>query len=120
MALIFLSNAALFCGASAQDPVLTGTVADTESERGLPRAHVFIASSMIGTTTDRDGKFVLEGVPPGAHRLVVTMLGYESVHVTHCSGLDIHTNLIFTLSLRLLSWRRLLLMHDLLADGRDA
>ncbi|MCY3615625.1 MAG: carboxypeptidase-like regulatory domain-containing protein [Bacteroidetes bacterium] len=81
MALLFLSNAALFCGASAQDPVLTGTVADTESDRGLPRAHVFIASSMIGTTTDRDGKFVLKGVPPGAHRLVVTMLGYESVHV---------------------------------------
>jgi hypothetical protein len=81
LALLVLSNAALFCVASAQDPVLTGTVADAESERGLPRAHVFIASSMIGTTTDRDGKFVLEGVPPGAHRLVVTMLGYESVHV---------------------------------------
>ena len=81
LAWLFLSNAALFCVASAQDPVLTGIVADAESERGLPRAHVFIASSMIGTTTDRDGKFVLEGVPPGAHRLVVTMLGYESVHV---------------------------------------
>lgn len=67
--------------AFAQDPVLTGTVADAASERGLPRAHVFIASSMIGTTTDRDGNFVLEGVPPGAHRLVVQMLGYESVHV---------------------------------------
>ena len=40
-----------------------------------------LASSMIGTTTDRDGKFVLEGVPPGAHRLVITMLGYESAHV---------------------------------------
>ena len=81
LAWLFLSNAALFCVASAQDPVLTGIVADAESERGLPRAHVFIASSMIGTTTDRDGQFVLAGVPPGAHRLVVTMLGYESVHV---------------------------------------
>ncbi len=79
--MLLLSNAALFCVASAQDPVLTGTVADAESERLLPRAHVFIASSMIGTTTDRDGKFVLKGVPPGAHRLVVTMLGYEPVHV---------------------------------------
>ncbi len=64
-----------------QDIVLTGTVANTTSQRVLRDAHVFIASSLIGTATDSDGKFILENVPAGAHRIVVTMLGYEPASI---------------------------------------
>lgn len=56
---------------------LTGTVTDAETGVPLTGAHVFIASSMIGTTTDRDGQYVLENVPLGAHRLYASILGFE-------------------------------------------
>jgi carboxypeptidase-like protein len=63
--------------ASAQSTRIFGQVTDGETGDPLPGAHVFIAVSMIGTTTDRDGNYVLEAIPPGAHRLYVSMLGYE-------------------------------------------
>lgn len=66
--------------ASAQVPAatLTGTVVDAETGEPLPGASVFIARSLIGTTSGRDGSFVLRGVPIGAHRLYVSFVGYES------------------------------------------
>ncbi len=59
---------------------ITGTVTDTT---GMPisEANVFIASSMTGTTTDKDGNYRLPGIPLGTLRLVVSRIGYESSHV---------------------------------------
>lgn len=59
-----------------QHTTFVGTVSDAETGAPLPGAHVFIAASMIGTTTDTTGHFRLDGVPRGAHRLYVSMLGY--------------------------------------------
>lgn len=56
---------------------ISGRVTDASTGTGLPGAHVFIASSMIGTVTNTDGSYVLENVPIGAHRLYVSMLGFE-------------------------------------------
>ncbi len=56
---------------------LVGVVRGAETGGSLPGAHVFIAASMIGTTTDSTGRFDLRGIPLGAHRLYVSMLGYE-------------------------------------------
>ncbi len=56
---------------------LTGTVTDAATGEPLVGANVFIAVSMIGTTTDRNGQYRLERVPPGAHRLYVSILGFE-------------------------------------------
>ncbi len=61
---------------SAQTRIF-GTVIDAETGEPLPGAHVFIAVSKIGTTTNLEGKYTLEGIAPGAHRLYVSMLGYE-------------------------------------------
>lgn len=58
---------------------LTGVVADSVSGYPLPGATVFIAGSMMGTVADSAGKFTLPNVPEGAHRLYVSMLGYEPV-----------------------------------------
>lgn len=67
--------------AVGQNIVLLGTVTDSSSRQVLQDAHVFIASSLIGTASDRDGKFILEDVPSGAHRIVATMLGYEPASI---------------------------------------
>ncbi len=57
--------------------ILTGTVVDAETGESLVGANVFIAASMMGTTTDSNGRYRLERVPTGAHRLYVSMLGFE-------------------------------------------
>lgn len=57
--------------------VIMGTVVDDETGTPLAGVHVFIAESMIGTTTDGDGNYRLESVPLGAHRLYVSIIGFE-------------------------------------------
>lgn len=56
---------------------LTGTVVDAETGDPLQDANVFIAVSMRGTATDAEGRFRLEGIPLGAQRLYVSVIGYE-------------------------------------------
>jgi len=65
--------------AQADHATLTGTVVDAETGRPLAGAHVFIAASTMGTATDDGGHYRLDPVPPGAHRLYVSMLGYQPV-----------------------------------------
>lgn len=57
---------------------ITGAVFDAETGDPLPGANVFIASSMMGTITDGDGRFTLQRVPVGALRLYASSLGYEA------------------------------------------
>lgn len=66
---------------SASRGTFVGSVRDAETGAALPGAHVFIATSMLGTTTDSTGHFRLAGIPLGAHRLYVSMLGYESATI---------------------------------------
>ncbi len=72
-ALLLLPIQIAFGQASA---TLTGTVTD-EAGQPLPTVNVFIASSMNGTVTDDQGRFRLTGIPLGALRLHVTMIGFE-------------------------------------------
>ncbi|MDE2729923.1 MAG: carboxypeptidase-like regulatory domain-containing protein [Bacteroidota bacterium] len=60
----------------AQYATFEGTVVDSASGMPLQDAHVFIASSLLGTSSDAHGRFALSRVPPGSHRLMITMLGY--------------------------------------------
>ena len=63
--------------AQTEHATLRGIVADDETGTPLAGAHVFIAASMMGTAADDEGRFVLDRVPLGAHRLYVSMLGFE-------------------------------------------
>ncbi len=56
---------------------LAGMVLDAESGEPLPGANVFIAGSLVGTSTGLDGSYRLTGIPAGAMRLYVSMIGYE-------------------------------------------
>jgi len=79
-----LALMALSTGVEAQPArrgAFVGAVRDAETGAPLPGAHVFIAASMLGTTTDSTGHFRLGGIPRGAHRLYVSMLGYESTAI---------------------------------------
>lgn len=80
--ILLISVAAALAGdpvVAQQIPTVTlsGTVRDAESGEPLPGANVFIAGSLLGTSTGRDGSYELLGVPAGALRLYVSMIGYE-------------------------------------------
>ena len=61
----------------APDAVITGQVLDDETGTPLVGVHVFIADTMIGTTTDTEGNYRLEKVPLGVQRLYVSIIGFE-------------------------------------------
>ena len=65
-------------GQAVRHTTLRGAILDDETGEPLPGVHVFIAASMIGTTTNAQGRYRLERVPLGAHRLYVTMIGFEA------------------------------------------
>lgn len=54
-----------------------GTVTDVDTGEPLPSVHVFISKSMIGAVTDVDGHYLMT-LPLGAHRIVVSMVGFVS------------------------------------------
>ena len=80
LSLLVLAGLLLPATLLAQDvefATLSGTVTDAETGAPLVGAHVFIATSMNGEVTDANGRYQLEGVPVGAHRLYVSSLGFE-------------------------------------------
>ena len=50
---------------------LSGTVKDKTTKAPIPGAIVFIDNSLVETTTDDQGNFKLENIPPGYNQLVV-------------------------------------------------
>lgn len=69
----------------AQTQTIRGTVLDRQSEVPLIGAAVEVLGSdaTLGTTTDADGTFALEGVPVGRRELRVTYLGYEAATLSN-------------------------------------
>ncbi len=59
---------------------LSGNVRHAESGEPLPLANVFLAHTLIGTSTDTHGRFRLEGIPAGHYQLVVSLVGFRPVH----------------------------------------
>lgn len=62
----------------AQAGSISGQLIDAETGQGLKFAHVFIGHTTIGVSSDVNGDFIIEGVPPGEFDLVASFVGYES------------------------------------------
>ena len=61
---------------------LTGHVMDEETGERLPGAHIYLPDLQAGTTTNRDGYFVLPSLPRGDYRVRISYLGYRTVDTT--------------------------------------
>lgn len=82
---LFLWFCLLTSGLSfAQTGSISGEVRDKNSGETLPGANVVVGSlkSPVGTTTDINGKFVLENVPAGEVMVKVSFIGYKTSEAT--------------------------------------
>jgi len=64
----------------AQTQTIRGTVLDVQANYPLIGVNVILVNSdpIQGTSTDLDGKFVLENVPVGRQELLIKYIGYKS------------------------------------------
>ena len=63
----------------AQTYRIEGTVIDKTSRKPLEFVNVLVVGLGIGSSTDAEGHFAVEQVPPGIYRLQASMLGYKTV-----------------------------------------
>jgi len=84
--------------------VITGTVIDAKTNRGMRGATVLLDNANKGVMTDDKGGFRITGVSAGTHILRVKMIGYQkaSAQVTVTEGETAMTNLSLQVSVRAL------------------
>ena len=62
----------------AQQFSISGIVKDKSTGNPVLFAHIYIANTTQGTTSDSDGRFRIDQIPEGRFTLICTMVGYES------------------------------------------
>lgn len=92
---LLISLLMLFTGAGlfAQDRTVSGTVADSDTDEGIPGVNILIQGTTSGTVTDIDGNYQLN-VPSGATTLVFSYVGYKSQTVEIGSRNTINVGLV--------------------------
>lgn len=83
-----------------QQAVVTGTVTDAGTGEPLRGAQMRVDESALATTTDAEGRYTLEDVPPGVLTLVASMIGYGEARetVTATAGTTISVDFALTVS----------------------
>jgi len=79
---VALTTTIAFSAAAQTAGTLSGTVRDSA---GMPIAHADIRAltQNVATSTDADGRFVLEGLEPAWHRVLFRRLGYNRVEAEY-------------------------------------
>ncbi len=67
---------------------LMGKIADKETGKALPGAHVVIGNSFLFSITNEDGTFQFQNLKSGNYQLKVTFIGYQD----HIQNIDLHGN----------------------------
>lgn len=76
---LFLTSVLMLVNAAfAQtDGIIRGRVNDLQTNDAVPFANVILQGFTLGTTTDFEGNFELQGVPAGLRNIQVSFVGYE-------------------------------------------
>lgn len=79
---IILSVLLLMCSLAiqAQTRQITGTVISAEDSQPIPGVSIYVKGSTLGTTSDIDGKYVLD-VPSDASTLVFSFIGMKALEM---------------------------------------
>lgn len=72
----------LFTAGTAFSQSISGKISDAQTSEPLIDAIVKIKSIQAGTSTDLDGNYIMEGVPPGTYDLEFSYIGYTTKTIT--------------------------------------
>lgn len=61
----------------AATPSIYGVVKDSDTGEPIEGANVYIANSLYGTSTDGEGKYSIDDLPPGIYDLIVSHVSYN-------------------------------------------
>jgi outer membrane cobalamin receptor len=61
---------------------IEGTITDAETGLPLENVNILIKGTLFGTTSQNDGRFLIERVAPGEYTLEISMMGYKAVTVS--------------------------------------
>ncbi len=78
----------------AQDASLRGKVVDAVNNDPLPFVNVVVSGTNIGTTTDLDGNFLLNGLQSGFVRIEASFVGYKKAISSEIEVSAANTNYI--------------------------
>lgn len=83
--LVILLFSLIFVKAQTYTQTIRGKVIDADSKSILFGANVILLNSdtLIGSTTDVDGKFRLDNIPVGRRALKITSIGYEETFINN-------------------------------------
>ena len=77
LALAALAAMLLPTGLSAQgDGAITGQVLDRNTQRPVADARIVVVGTQRIAVTDREGRYVVRGVPPGSYDVRAQRVGY--------------------------------------------
>lgn len=62
-----------------QSAVVTGRIVDAETGTAIEGVSVYLMHSLLGSATNSEGRYAIEGIQEGAHTLTISMIGYRSV-----------------------------------------
>lgn len=79
--LMLFSVTEFVCAQNSRFGAIEGRVINKETGEPLQSAHVFLSGTKIGTVTNPAGRYRLSRITPGAFRLVISIIGYERVHI---------------------------------------
>ena len=75
--IITITALQLNIASAQQDGSVYGFVTDSSNGEALIGANVFINELGLGMATDINGYYVLQGITPGTHEIIVSYVGYE-------------------------------------------
>lgn len=100
ISIIIVLFAAVWSLAASEKPTgaLVGTVTDATTDLPLVGANITVVNTLIGTSTDMNGRFQLPRVPVGKQLLKVSFIGYRAERVGVEVLQDESTHINFALS----------------------
>jgi len=75
--LVFILSIASF--AQENNIKIYGKVVDKFTQQPLPGANVLVVNTNFGASTDVNGKFEIDNLPPGEYQLRASIIGYRSI-----------------------------------------
>jgi len=76
---------------------VSGRILDEQTKLPVEGVNIFIANSLVGTSSNKNGYFEIDKIPPGRYNLIISHLSYENQSVSA----DIKKNTVLKLDLEL-------------------